>query len=379
MGNSTTSIEELAVHPDSLLEQGDLPNSLVVTSPIHSTTNFILDLDNDPEVVSPQGCYKDFVDTLLKHSSLERTTPQPFENFIDEKKDVSIVFLSKPHINFSKDLIEYGIDITTREVDSLPTTKPTQETILEEAKIVVVYSSLATVITSPIQMIIGTEARRKKGKEKLHKKIDKLKGENKKVQRKVQHLKNQLRSSEQFHKDHVKRPKKKQETKEMGVQTDVIFVLNESNTQTDLVPIVVEEGTQTNPEVQAMDIPPTLIDVGIQTNPSFTFYDKGVQIEEVPPYTPLIVEASIRILHKTMEEQQQTIARYQGEVVPQREHQEILQLFKSLTTTEDETYAQLRAFEKKVQNFKDYLKKVVEQTKEIFSIYSNALACRSPT
>jgi len=39
-------------------------------------------------------------------------------------------------------------------------------------------------------------------------------------------------------------------------------------------------------------------------------------------------------------------------VVPQKEHQELLHKFKALVITEDETYAKLRATEKRVKTVK---------------------------
>ncbi len=50
-----------------------------------------------------------------------------------------------------------------------------------------------------------------------------------------------------------------------------------------------------------VDAPPSLVEIGTQIYPPFTFNDRGVQTEDVPPYIPFIVEASIRLMQKTME------------------------------------------------------------------------------
>lgn len=69
------------------------------------------------------------------------------------------------------------------------------------------------------------------------------------------------------------------------------------------------------------------------------------------------MEATNQVLNKKLEKQQETLTRYQKEVIPQKEYQELLQKFKALTFMEDETYANLRVAKKKVQYLKSQLEK----------------------
>lgn len=99
----------------------------------------------------------------------------------------------------------------------------------------------------------------------------------------------------------MRKLRRKKETQEIETQNDLTLISNEESTQADFVIVFTKVGAQTNSKIQMIDVPPSLIEVETQIDPPYNLIDRGVKIEDVPLYTPLIVEASIKVLHKTME------------------------------------------------------------------------------
>lgn len=117
---------------------------------------------------------------------------------------------------------------------------------------------------------------------------------------------------------------------EASIQIAFDLASTEAETQTNFVPILIEEEVQINS-------PPTFVEAKTQTNSPHVLIKRGTQTYIVPPYTPLIVDAIIRVLNKTMAEDKKTITRYRREVVPQTKYQKLLQRFEALAKTKDET------------------------------------------
>ena len=90
-----------------------------------------------------------------------------------------------------------------------------------------------------------------------------------------------------------------------------------------------------------------IVEISIQIDYVAT-WTKTTQTKDIPPYTPLVVEAIIQNLKTKLGELQQVLQEHQKEVVPWNKYLELLKKFNDLTTTEDETYASLRVEQKKV-------------------------------
>lgn len=116
----------------------------------------------------------------------------------------------------------------------------------------------------------------------------------------------------------------------------------------------------------------------VQTDPMET-QEAETQTEETPAYTPLIREEFISKLQNELLEVQQKLAQYKEEVVPPKIQQELKKYFVALTIIEDETFAQFRVEQKKVEKERDKLQKAKQQLEAIFSLYSNTLSCRAPS
>ncbi len=63
--------------------------------------------------------------------------------------------------------------------------------------------------------------------------------------------------------------------------------------------------------------------------------------------------------------------------MPLRVHKELRKKFEALTTTEDETFAQYKAEQKRVEKAQDKLQKAKEKLETVCSLYSNSLSCQS--
>ena len=61
------------------------------------------------------------------------------------------------------------------------------------------------------------------------------------------------------------------------------------------------------------------------------------------------------------------------------EHQKVVKKLKAMSATENDTFSELTRAQGKVNKVQGQLDKYLEQIKEIFSVYSNIVACRAPT
>jgi chromosome segregation ATPase len=76
---------------------------------------------------------------------------------------------------------------------------------------------------------------------------------------------------------------------------------------------------------------------------------------------------------------QRALAQHQDEMVTRDEHQNIFKQLKDMKTTESETYVEFTRAQGKVKKVQTQLEKDLEQIKEIFYVYSDAINCRAPT
>ena len=79
----------------------------------------------------------------------------------------------------------------------------------------------------------------------------------------------------------------------------------------------------------------------IQTRQEFT-EEKEIQMEETPAYAPLVERAINKKWYNELIWTQHELAQCKKEVIPAQEYQALLKKFMNLSTTEDETFAQLR-------------------------------------
>jgi len=107
--------------------------------------------------------------------------------------------------------------------------------------------------------------------------------------------------------------------------------------------------------------------------------NRATQNEVVLPYSPLIKDTTIQALNRELERHKQFLTQYSEKVIPRPEHQELLQKYKELAVIEYGTHSKLRMEKKKTEKLRGQLQKALEQTKEICSVYSDALSCRSST
>lgn len=119
-------------------------------------------------------------------------------------------------------------------------------------------------------------------------------------------------------------------------------------------------------------------EVAIQTNPVMT-QDDETQIEETHHYIRLGREAIIIKLYNELTKTHQELSQHKEEVVPLQVHQELQKKFKELTVTEDETFANFKDEQNKLEKAQAKLQKAKEQIETICSLQSDALSCRSPT
>lgn len=119
------------------------------------------------------------------------------------------------------------------------------------------------------------------------------------------------------------------------------------------------------------------VEVVVQTEPMET-QDNEAQKKETPAYVPLLREAFIKRLQNELLKVQQELTQHKEEVVPLRIHQKLKKRFEALTVTEDETFAQYKAEQKKVEKEQDKLQKAKEKLEIAFSLYSDTLSCRAP-
>jgi hypothetical protein len=61
------------------------------------------------------------------------------------------------------------------------------------------------------------------------------------------------------------------------------------------------------------------------------------------------------------------------------EHQKVVRQLQAMLATENETFVELNKAKEKVKKVQGQLDGALEQIKNVFSIYSDILACRAPT
>jgi hypothetical protein len=74
---------------------------------------------------------------------------------------------------------------------------------------------------------------------------------------------------------------------------------------------------------------------------------------------------------------QRALAQHQDEMVTRAEHQNIVKQLREMKTKEIETYVELTRAQGKVKKVQTQLEKALEQIKEIWDVYSNAINCRA--
>lgn len=77
--------------------------------------------------------------------------------------------------------------------------------------------------------------------------------------------------------------------------------------------------------------------------------NRATQIEVELPYSHLIKDTTIQLLNMELERHKQFLTQYREQVIPRAEHQELLQKYKELATTEDKTHAEHRMEKKKTK------------------------------
>jgi hypothetical protein len=75
---------------------------------------------------------------------------------------------------------------------------------------------------------------------------------------------------------------------------------------------------------------------------------------------------------------QQTLTQCRSEMVTMVEHQKVVKQLQAMSATENETFVELNRAQGKVKKVQGQLDGALEKIKEIFSVYSDIVACRAP-
>ena len=75
---------------------------------------------------------------------------------------------------------------------------------------------------------------------------------------------------------------------------------------------------------------------------------------------------------------QQTLTQCRSEMVTMVEHQKVVKQLKAMSKIENETFYELNKAQGKVKKVQGQLDGVLDQIKEIFSVYSDIVVCRAP-
>jgi hypothetical protein len=101
-----------------------------------------------------------------------------------------------------------------------------------------------------------------------------------------------------------------------------------------------------------------------------------VQTEEV--FHSPEQDSIIKRLEEELDKSQQTLTQCRSEMVKVSEHQKVVRQLQAMSKIENETFVELIRPKEKVKKVQGQLDGALEKIKEIFSVYSDIVACRAP-
>jgi predicted nuclease with TOPRIM domain len=164
---------------------------------------------------------------------------------------------------------------------------------------------------------------------------------------------------------------------EATVQNEEVTPLEEHEVEPQTGAPTVEETSAQPEELLPTNFlaPLETIDADAQTD-SPTTEDAVVQTEGV--FQSHEQNAIIDRLETELVQTQKTLTQCRSEMVTMEEYQKVVKQLKTMSATENETFAELTRAQGKIKKVQNQLEKDLEKIKEICDVYTDAIDCRAP-